>query len=137
MHDHNGEFQESYMFKSQPSPPTHTYQFFHHLVSPPLPPGKKWHVFVSHSTADKQWARESVIVPLRSPPHNFQVAACYNFMPDITRYNDSDIHSSLRQSCVILIGISPAYLGSQRWVRLISIRPYQIYLLNRLVFGEE
>ncbi len=89
-----------------------------HPVPPPglpsLPPGKKFHVFVSHSTGDQQWVREAVVVPLREPPHGLQVAACYHFMPNNSRYNDRAIRSSMAESCVVLVGLSPAYLHSQR-----------------------
>ena len=36
--------------------------------------GKEWDVFVSHSTGDKPWAREKVIVPLRNPPLSLKVS---------------------------------------------------------------
>ena len=39
---------------------------------------KEWDLFVSHSTVDKPWAREKVIVPLRnrSPPLKVCVCVC-------------------------------------------------------------
>lgn len=83
-------------------------------VLPSLPPRMKYHVFVSHSTGDRQWARESIVVPLREPPHNLQVTACYHFMPDSRLYNDRAIRSCMADSCVVLVGLSPAYINSQR-----------------------
>ena len=78
-----------------------------------LPPGKKYHVFVSHSTGDQQWARNSIIVPLRDT-HGLQVKACYHFMPDTSRYDDRAIQNGMRESCVVCIGLTPGYLSSPR-----------------------
>ena len=36
--------------------------------------GKEWDVFVSHSTGDKPWARERIIIPLRNPPISLKVS---------------------------------------------------------------
>ena len=45
-----------------------------------------------------------------------QIHACYHYMPDTTRYDDRKISSMMRKSSVIMIGLSPAYLSSQRYV---------------------
>jgi mRNA (guanine-N7-)-methyltransferase len=75
---------------------------------------KEWDLFVSHSTVDKPWAREKVIVPLRNRSPPLKIHACYHYMPDTTRYDDRKISSMMRKSSVIMIGLSPAYLSSQR-----------------------
>ena len=94
--------------------PTHT-----HLSSPLptfghafLPANKGWHMFVSHSTSDTQLVHESLIVPLGDTQRS--VAACYNFMPDTSRYNDHEIKDAMKESVVVAIGLSPAYIHSDR-----------------------
>ena len=77
-----------------------------------LPPDKKWHVFVSHSTLDQRTVRESIVVPLREKGR--KVTACYHYMPDNTRYDDKAIHKAIGESCTVLICISNAYINSPR-----------------------
>ena len=80
----------------------------------PLPDNKKWHLFVSHSTSSQDWARDEVIARLTSAPHRMRVAACYQSMPDTSRYDIKEIQSRMRESCVIVIALSPQYLNSGR-----------------------
>lgn len=80
----------------------------------PLPHSKKWHLFVSHSTSSQDWAREEIVARLSGPPHHMQVAACYQSMPDSSRYDDKEIYARIRESCVLLIGLTPSYLKSGR-----------------------
>ena len=82
----------------------------------PLPKGKHWHVFVSHSTADQQWVKENVIIPLRDKPDYKEAVSCSDFMPDSTKYNDQAIHDAMTKSCVILLSLTPAYINSVRYV---------------------
>ncbi|KAL5466689.1 hypothetical protein EMCRGX_G030834 [Ephydatia muelleri] len=80
--------------------------------SPPLPIGKKHHIFVSHSTADKKVVRERLVLPLREMC-GFIVNACYHFMtPDESRYEDSGISQAFNDSCVLIIALSKQYLSS-------------------------
>ena len=97
--------------------------FYLHTEVQGLPVGKKWIVFVSHSTADKVWARERVVVPLRDPPYKKKVAASYHFMPDPSKYDDSGILKDMEKSCVIIIGLSNSYLNSGRWVLFVTPIP--------------
>ncbi len=75
-----------------------------------VPEGKRCHAFISHSTSDRTWA-ENMVGDLSS---NWKVRACYEFMPDPSRYEDNDILAYMRFSCVIIVAISPAYLHSNR-----------------------
>ena len=82
--------------------------------SPALPIGKKHHIFVSHSTADKKVVRERLVLPLREMC-GFIVNACYHFMtPDESRYEDSGISQAFNDSCVLIIALSKQYLSSAR-----------------------
>ena len=76
-----------------------------------LPTGKRYHLFVTHSTSDQQWARDCIVSRLSG---SWKVKACYQLMPDQSRYDDAGIKDAMRQSCVILIGLSPAYIRSGR-----------------------
>ena len=78
-----------------------------------LPPGKEWHLFVSHSTADKDMVRERVVVPMREQYH-FKVKASYHCMPDAGRYDDKTIQRDMHHSCIIMTTLSPPYLSSSR-----------------------
>lgn len=80
-----------------------------------LPVSKEWHLFVSHSTGDKDQVRENVIVPMREK-HHFKVKACYHCMPDPRRYDDKVIHKDMNNSCIVMIGLSQSYLASPRYV---------------------
>ena len=80
-----------------------------------LPTGKEWHVFVSHSTADKELVRQNVVVPMREQ-HHYKVKACYHCMPDATRYDDKAIQRDMKNSCIIMIALSPPYLASSRYI---------------------
>ncbi len=82
-------------------------------ASSSLPSGKRYHLFVSHSTSDQQWARDSVVSRLSG---SWKVKACYHLMPDESCYDNADIKDCMKQSCVILIGLSPAYLHSGRYI---------------------
>ena len=75
----------------------------------------KWHLFVSHSTSNQDWAQAEMVARLSGPSHLMRVAACYQSMPDDSRYNDKEIHSNMRESCVILIALTPSYLKSGRF----------------------
>ena len=93
-----------------------------------LPPRKKFHLFVSHSTSDKDFVREAVIVPLRDK-HKLEVLACYHCMPDANHFDDKTINKAMNESCVILVGISTAYVNSQRyssicivWLKCLFVR---------------
>ena len=77
-----------------------------------LPRGKKCHVFISHSTADQAWVERSLVIPLEN--QSFAVSASYRFMPDASRYDDSKIQATIRESFVVVIGLSPHYVTSQR-----------------------
>ena len=83
------------------------------IYDPPLPGGKCWHIFISHSTSDQQWVRESLVVPLKNLP-NRKVTACYHFMPDSSCYNNGQIRTAMRESCVIIISLSQKYIESSR-----------------------
>lgn len=104
---------------STPSTPPSDNPAHTHLSSPLptfghtfLPANKSWHMFVSHSTSDTQLVHESLIVPLGDAQRS--VAACYNFMPDTSRYNDHEIKDAMKESVVVAIGLSPAYIHSDR-----------------------
>lgn len=81
---------------------------------PDLPVGKKLHVFLSHSTGDQQAVKKSIVVPLREV-HRLQVVACYHCMEG-QQYNDKHIERAMVESCVVVIAISPSYLGSPRYI---------------------
>lgn len=83
------------------------------IYDPPLPGGKCWHIFISHSTFDQQWVHESLIIPLKSEL-NRKVTACYHFMPDSSCYDDEQIRRAMRESCVIIISLSQKYINSSR-----------------------
>lgn len=80
-----------------------------------LPAGKEWHLFVSHSTADKDVVRGNVVVPLREQ-HHFKVKACYHCMPNPSQYDDKAIHQDMKNSCIIMISLSPPYVTSSRYM---------------------
>ena len=80
------------------------------LAALKLPIGKRYHIFVTHSTSDQQWA-EDVVAPLCG---KWKVKACYQCMPDPSCYDDRGIKECMKQSCVILIGLSQNYLHSSR-----------------------
>ena len=100
-----------------------------------LPAGKEWHLFVSHSTADKDLVRENILVPLRDQYH-FKVKACYHCMPDPGRYDDKVIHRDIKNSCAVMIGLSPPYLASTRYILFSLILciylhlPFLVVLMN-------
>ena len=75
-----------------------------------VPEGRACHLFITHSTHDQEWAR-SMVMSLSS---RWKVKACYQFMPDPSCYNNSDIRDTMMRSCVILVGISHPYLRSSR-----------------------
>lgn len=77
-----------------------------------LPSGKRYHVFVTHSTKDQHWAEKNVVLPLSQ---SWKVKACYQLMPNASHYDDASIKEFMKQSCVILIGLSNAYISSSRW----------------------
>lgn len=77
-----------------------------------LPPGKKLHVFLSHSTGDQNSVKGNIVVPLRET-HHMQVIACYHCMED-KQYNDKHIQQAMGESCVVVVALSPSYLDSQR-----------------------
>ena len=117
--------QEGYTDKhssSSSSTPPHDGLTIHALVpaSPPpptfdhthLPRHKSIHLFISHSTSDTQFVHESLVVVLRDSGRS--VLACYDFMPDSSRYNDHEIKNNMKNSCVVAIGLSQAYLHSDR-----------------------
>ena len=81
-------------------------------VSRALPRGKKYHAFISHSTADQSWVKRSLVVPLENL--SFAVSASHRFMPDASRYDDNKIQATIRESSVVVIGLSPQYVASQR-----------------------
>ena len=81
-----------------------------------LPPNKKWHLFVSHSTSSQDWTRDTIVAPLTGSAHLMRVAACYQSMPDQSMYNDKEIQSRMRESCAVLIALSPQYLRSGRLI---------------------
>jgi len=83
------------------------------LLTGILPPGKKFHLFVSHSTSDRNSVREGVIVPLRNKQR--EVLASYHCMPDPNRFDDKAIIKAMTESCVVMVCISGAYLSSQRY----------------------
>ena len=72
------------------------------------------HVFVTHSTSDRQWVRETIIIPLRDPPDRKNTFASYHFMPDETRYNDTEILAIMKDSYVVLVALSDSYIRSKR-----------------------
>lgn len=79
-----------------------------------LPPNKKWHLFVSHSTSSQDWTRDTIVARLTGSAHLMRVAACYQSMPDISKYNDKEIQLRMRESCAVLIALSPLYIKSER-----------------------
>lgn len=82
-----------------------------------LPPGKKLHVFLSHSTGDQNAVKGNIVVPLRET-HHMQVIACYHCMED-KQYNDRHIQRAMSESCVVVLALSPSYLDSQRYACII------------------
>ena len=83
------------------------------IYDPPLPGGKCWHIFISHSTSDQQWVHKSLIMPLKNEPER-KVTASYHFMPDSSCYDDDKIQKAMRESCVIIISLSQKYIDSSR-----------------------
>ena len=79
-----------------------------------LPPNKKWHLFVSHSTSSQDWTSDVIVARLTGSAHLMRVAACYQSMPDRSRYNDKEIQSRMKESCAVLIALSPQYIKSGR-----------------------
>ena len=49
-----------------------------------------------------------------------QVSGSYHFMPDESRYDNKAIESALRRSAVVIIGLSPSYLKSERSAALVG-----------------
>ena len=86
-------------------------------------------MFVTHSTSDQQWAREIV----HGLSGKWKVKACYQLMPNPRSYNDGEIRNCMRQSCVIFIGLSPAYMQSKRCVLLVVYVQYFRYRLQNLL----
>ena len=84
-----------------------------------LPPNKKWHLFVSHSTSSQDWTRDTIVARLTGSTHLMRVAACYQSMPDQSRYDDKEIQSRMRDSCAVLIALSPQYLRSERLIFIV------------------
>lgn len=81
-----------------------------------IPPGKKLHVFLSHSTGDQYAVKGNIVVPLREA-HGMQVVACYHCMEG-PQYNDKHIERAMAESCVVVVALSPSYLESQRCVNI-------------------
>ena len=88
---------------------------FHEVSGTQLPPEKKHHVFLSHSTGDQAAVKNSIVVPLREC-RGIKVVACYHCMEHGLQYNDKFIERAMSESCVIVVGLSPSYLESQRSV---------------------
>ena len=85
------------------------------LATTDLPPGRNHHVFVSHSTGDQAVVKNRIVVPLREM-QGLKVVACYHCMEQSSQYNDKYIQRAMRESCVVVVGLSPSYLESQRCV---------------------
>ena len=92
---------------------THTHTPSTHTGSTGLPWGRKWLVFLSHSTSDKPWVRQHLLVPLRDTMGT-PVTASYHYMPDPSRYDDKAIQKNMTNSCLIVIALSPSYVSSER-----------------------
>lgn len=98
-----------------PKPPIiKTHPPFDNVPDPTrFPPDKRWHMFISHSTSDEQFVKESLIIPLEDACR--RVSACFRYMShDHSKYNDHDIKVAMKESCVIMIGLSRAYCNSGR-----------------------
>ena len=81
-----------------------------------LPGDKKHHLFLSHSTGDQAAVKNDIVVPLRER-QGLKVVACYHCMVQGNQYNDRHIERAMSESCVVLVGLSPSYLDSQRCER--------------------
>ena len=113
-------YTDKHSTSSSSSPPDDSLTIHNQLPSPApptfdhthLPRHKSIHLFISHSTSDAQFVKESLVLVLRDSGR--LVYASSHFMPDSTRYNDHEIKNSMRSSCVVAIGLSQAYLRSDR-----------------------
>ena len=81
-----------------------------------LPPGRKHHVFLSHSTGDQQAVKGNMVAPLRDG-YGMKVVACYHCMEG-KNYNDRHIEQAMTESCVVVVAISPSYLDSLRYIHV-------------------
>ena len=89
-----------------------------------VPEGRRCHVFISHSTSDRFWAEKTVLEPLSK---TWKVRASFQSMPDSSRYDNARIMDDMRCSCVVIIGLSPAYEQSGRFVILPLRFLYKFY----------
>ena len=91
-----------------------------------LPPGRKHHVFVSHSTGDQAVVKNAIVVSLREV-QGMKVVACYHCMEKGSQYNDKHIQRAMAESCVVVVGLSPSYLDSQRYIHTYYIAVHSLY----------
>ena len=91
-----------------------------------LPPGRKHHVFVSHSTGDQAVVKNGIVVSLREA-QGMKVVACYHCMEKGSQYNDKHIQRAMAESCVVVVGLSPSYLDSQRYIHTYYIAVHSLY----------
>ena len=81
-----------------------------------LPPGKEWHMFVTHSTSDIDTVSAEILEPmaLEFPPR--KVTASVHFRNSSQMYDNVAIKEAMRTSCVVLVAINVPYLDSSRCV---------------------
>lgn len=84
-----------------------------------LPAGKKWHMFVSHSTSDVELVKNVIIEQYEDSTR--RVCASCSFMTKDQVYVNTDIKSAMNESCVIMVAISEPYINSGR---LHLLRPH-------------
>lgn len=77
-----------------------------------VPGGRKWVVFISHSTGDQALVRNTILVPLREL--QIPVAGSYHYMHSGNVYNNDEIRRAMADSCMVIIALSPSYVASSR-----------------------
>ena len=86
-----------------------------------FPPGKEWHMFVTHSTSDIDTVSAEILEPmaLKLPPR--KVTACMRFRNSSMMYDNAAIKAAMKTSCVVLVAFSKPYLDSSRCVCMHNI----------------
>ncbi len=79
-----------------------------------LPGGRQFVVFISHSTGDQAWVRNTLLLPLREL--QIPAVASYHFMSNHGDYDNVMIRKAMTDSCMVIIALSPSYLPSSRCV---------------------
>lgn len=95
-----------------------------------LPPGKRWHLFVTHSTSESHSTESELLKPMSEK--QLCVTASCRFMNKRQEYNNAAIKDAMKSSCVILVAISKHYLESSRYISLQLC--YYSYIMDMLLY---